>query len=107
VSVGSIDIEEFGLVKAGPEALRGGDLAFNTQVARDVFAGGNRPVRDAVLINAAAALASRQGLVDGVDLHDMAVRRGLLAANLELAAKAVDEGKATELVERWAAFSRS
>ncbi len=96
VSQGSIDIEEFGLVKGGPEALAGGDIFFNTKVAREVFAGRNRPVRDAVLINAAAALASRQGLIDGADLHDVKTRRHLLAANLELAAKAIDEGKATD-----------
>jgi anthranilate phosphoribosyltransferase len=107
VSQGSIDIEEFGLVQAGPEALRGGDIEFNTAVARGVFAGERGPVRDAVLINAAAAMASRQGLIDGVDLHDVKVRRGLLAGNLELASKAIDDGEATGLVERWAALSRT
>ncbi|SDE09478.1 anthranilate phosphoribosyltransferase [Glycomyces harbinensis] len=106
VSQGSIDAEEFGLVKAGPEALKGGDLEFNMAVARGVFAGELGPVRDAVLINAAAAMASRQGLIDGVDLHDVKIRRGLLAGNLELASKAIDEGAATALVERWAEFSR-
>ncbi|HEU5130056.1 MAG TPA: anthranilate phosphoribosyltransferase [Glycomyces sp.] len=105
VSEGSIDIEEFGLVKAGPDALRGGDLAFNTAVARDVFAGKAGPVRDAVLINAAAALASRDGLADGVDMHDVARRRAMLETGLKKAAKAVDEGAAAALVERWAEFS--
>ncbi|MFB9661665.1 anthranilate phosphoribosyltransferase [Glycomyces mayteni] len=106
VSQGSIDVNEIGLSNAGPEALRGGDIEFNTGVARRVFAGEAGPVRDAVLINAAAALASRQGLLDGVDLHDVKIRRGLLSAGLEVAAKALDEGKAVDLVERWAEFSR-
>lgn len=106
VSQGSIDIEEFGLVKAGPQALRGGDIGFNTDAARRVFAGEPGPVRDAVLINAAAALASRQGLIDAVDLHDVKVRRGLLGDNLELASNALDSGAATALVARWAEFSK-
>ncbi|THV38602.1 anthranilate phosphoribosyltransferase [Glycomyces buryatensis] len=107
VSEGSIDIEEFGLVQAGADALRGGDIEFNTAVARDVFAGKSGPVRDAVLINAAAALASRQGLVDGIDLHDEARRRDLLKRGLEQAASAVDRGEAVKLVERWTEFTRS
>jgi anthranilate phosphoribosyltransferase len=41
-----------------------------------------------------------------VDLHDVKIRRGLLGGNLELAAKAIDSGAATGLVERWAEFSR-
>jgi anthranilate phosphoribosyltransferase len=106
VSVGSIDVKEVGLANAGPEALRGGDIGFNTNVARQVFAGESGPVRDAVLINAAAAMASRQGLIDGVDLHDVKIRRGLLASNLELASKAIDGGAASGLVDRWAEFSK-
>ncbi|MEU6859545.1 anthranilate phosphoribosyltransferase [Glycomyces sp. NPDC046736] len=106
VSQGTINSTEFGLMKAGPEALKGGDIEFNTNVARQVFAGETGAARDAVLLNAAAALASRQGLIDGVDLHDEKIRRDLLIRNLELAAKAVDGGAATALVERWAAFSK-
>lgn len=107
VSEGSIDIEEFGLVKADVEALRGGDIDYNTKVARDVFAGKAGPVRDAVLVNAAAALASREALIDGVDLHDTARRRSMMLAGIEKALKAVEQGSATALVERWAEFSRS
>ncbi len=38
--------------------LRGGDVAFNAAAARRLFAGEAGPVRDAVLVNAAAALAA-------------------------------------------------
>jgi anthranilate phosphoribosyltransferase len=57
-----------------------------------------------VLINAAAALASREALLTEVDLHDVPRRRAMLEAGLAKAAKAVDGGLATALVERWAAF---
>ncbi|WP_100444629.1 anthranilate phosphoribosyltransferase [Glycomyces xiaoerkulensis] len=107
VSEGTIDTEELGLVKADAAALRGGDIEFNTKVARDVFAGKTGPVRDAVLINAAAALASREGLVEEVDMHDVARRRAMLEAGLERAARAIDGGEATALIDRWAEFSRS
>lgn len=106
VSEGSIDIEEFGLVKAGQESLRGGDLAFNTNVAKAVFAGESGPVTDAVLVNAAAALASREALIEGADLHDTARRRSMMLAGIDKARKAVEQGAATAMVERWAEFSK-
>ena len=46
---------------APPGDLRGGDAAFNADVARRLFAGEPGPVRDAVLVNAAAALAAQAG----------------------------------------------
>jgi anthranilate phosphoribosyltransferase len=87
-------------IEAPPEgALRGGDPAFNADVFRRVVAGEPGPVRDAVLLNAAAALAAfdqRAGR-----LHDV------LAGGLERAAAAVDDGRAQEQLERWVAVSRS
>ena len=44
-----------------PADLRGGDVAFNADVARRLLAGETGPVRDAVLVNAAAALAAHDG----------------------------------------------
>jgi anthranilate phosphoribosyltransferase len=48
--------EELGLERVDATVLRGSDAAFNAAVARDVLAGATGPVRDAVLLNAAAAL---------------------------------------------------
>src|SRR5690606_38884374 len=42
------------IAPAPPESLRGGDAAFNAAVARRVLAGEHGPVRDTVLLNAAA-----------------------------------------------------
>ena len=57
------------------------------------------PVRDAVLLNAAAALAAFDERAQR--LHDA------LAAGLERAAAAVDDGRAAALLERWVTVSRA
>ena len=82
-----------------PDALRGGSPAVNADVFRRVLGGERGPVRDAVLLNAAAALAAfdeRAGR-----LHDA------LAAGLARAAAAVDDGRAAALLERWVAVSQA
>jgi anthranilate phosphoribosyltransferase len=92
-----IDSADLGLARSAPGDLRGGDSAHNADVARRMFAGEPGPVRDAVLLNAAAAIAAREGL-SPTDLP------GQLKAGIERAAAAVDSGAATALVARWAAF---
>ncbi|MGY1594377.1 anthranilate phosphoribosyltransferase [Geodermatophilus sp. SYSU D00708] len=94
-----LDPTALGIETPPPGALRGGDPAFNADVFRRVVAGERGPVRDAVLLNAAAALASfdeRAGR-----LHDV------LATGVERAAAAVDDGRAQEQLERWVSVSRS
>ena len=71
--------------------------AHNADVARRLLAGETGPVRDAVLLNAAAALAAHDGLSD----RDLPAQ---LRAGIDRAAAAVDSGAATDLVARWAAF---
>ena len=53
-----LDAVELGLPRSQPADLRGGDVAFNADVAHRVFAGETGPVRDAVVVNVAAALAA-------------------------------------------------
>jgi anthranilate phosphoribosyltransferase len=77
--------------------LRGGDAEFNAEVVRQLVGGKAGPVRDAVLINAAAALAAHAGF--SASLHDD------LAAGLVKAAAAIDSGDAASLLTRWAKFS--
>ena len=79
--------------------LRGADAAFNALVARRLLAGEQGPVRDAVLVNAAAALAAHAGL-DG-DLGT-ALREGL-----DRAAEAVDSGAARRTLDRWIATAQN
>lgn len=89
----TFDPRDLGIARAPLEALRGGDAEENAVIARSVFAGQRGPVRDAVLINAAAAIASHRG-VEG-SLADA------LAPALADAARAIDSGAASALLERW------
>jgi anthranilate phosphoribosyltransferase len=92
-----VDAADLGLDRAKPDDLRGGDATFNGDVARRLFAGERGPVRDAVLVNAAAALAARSG--PGGDLV------GTLRAGLDRAAAAVDSGSAAQVLDRWVAVA--
>ncbi|SET04529.1 anthranilate phosphoribosyltransferase [Geodermatophilus poikilotrophus] len=94
-----VDPGALGVPVAGVDALRGGDPAFNADVFRRVVDGERGPVRDAVLLNAAAALAAFDER--SVRLHDA------LATGMERAAAAVDDGRAAALLERWTMVSRA
>ncbi len=89
-----------GIPRSAPDDLRGGDAAHNAAVARAVLAGQRGPVRDTVLLNAAAALAASAG-VPGPDALPDALRAGY-----QLATQALDSGSAQALLERWIATSQ-
>jgi anthranilate phosphoribosyltransferase len=72
-------------------SLRGGDAAYNAAALVRLLAGEAGPYRDAVLLNAAAALI-------------VADRAGDLAAGAALAAEAIDDGSAERLLAQWIAF---
>jgi anthranilate phosphoribosyltransferase len=88
-----LDPSALGVPTAAPDALRGGDATHNSEVARRVLAGEKGPVRDAVLLNAAAALAAYDGVQD--EYLDQ------LRAGLDRAADAVDTGAAADVLARW------
>ncbi|MFE2727774.1 anthranilate phosphoribosyltransferase [Kitasatospora sp. NPDC059327] len=90
----SFDPRDVGVELVGIEALRGGDPAFNADVARRLLAGERGPVRDAVLMNTATALVA-------LDLTDAPLTEQL-AAGMERAAAAIDSGAAQDLLRRWA-----
>src|SRR5205807_5844375 len=54
----TIDPEELGVERCSPEELLGGSPAENAQAIRDVFAGASGGSRDAILLNAAGAIAA-------------------------------------------------
>ncbi|MER8102614.1 anthranilate phosphoribosyltransferase [Kitasatospora sp. NPDC094016] len=89
-----LDPRELGIATAAPDALRGGDAAHNAGVVHAVLDGEQGPVRDAVLLSAAAGLAALTPSERPV------VER--LAAALPRAAEAVDSGAAAALLKRWA-----
>lgn len=87
----SISPEQAGLSRHPLEALKGGDAAFNAAALRRLLAGEAGAYRDAVLLNAAAAL-----IVAGAEEDwTKAAQR---------AAAAIDSGAASALLDRWIAF---
>jgi anthranilate phosphoribosyltransferase len=77
---------EFGIRKASPEELLGGDAAENAAIVRRVFEGTAGAPRDAVVLNAGAALfvADRAGSVrEGIAMAVSAIDSGAARATLE------------------------
>ncbi|GAA4698142.1 anthranilate phosphoribosyltransferase [Phytohabitans rumicis] len=94
-----LDAADLGIARSAPGDLRGGDAAFNADVTRRLLAGEPGPVRDAVLVNAAAALTAHAGLT-GDPLEAM-------RAGLARAATAIDSGSAAKTLDRWIAVATS
>jgi anthranilate phosphoribosyltransferase len=95
----SFDPRDVGIDLVPVEALRGGDPEYNAEVARRLLAGERGAVRDAVLLNSAAALVA----LDPTDepLADQ------IRAGLAKAAESVDSGAAGRVLERWVAASNA
>jgi len=101
VTVTEFDPAALGLPRASVEDLRGGDPADNAAVVRAVLAGQAGPVRDIVLLNAAAAMtAARLGASD-VTCSDSDSLTKALGDGLARAAAAVDSGATADLLDRW------
>jgi anthranilate phosphoribosyltransferase len=90
-----VDPASLGLAPATTEDLRGGDAAHNAEVVRRLLAGDSGPVRDAVVLNAGAALAVHDE--PGAPVQE-SLERGMAKA-----AGAIDSGAAGALLERWVA----
>ena len=53
--------EDFGIARTPPSAIAGGDIETNARAVEALLAGGDHPARDAVVLNAAAALVVATG----------------------------------------------
>ncbi|NQX17724.1 anthranilate phosphoribosyltransferase [Rathayibacter sp. VKM Ac-2857] len=99
-----LDPRDLGIPRASIDQLRGRDAAYNAQVVRSVLAGEEGPVRDIVLLNAAAGLIA----------FDLARDPGLIRtaildrfrSALGRAADAVDSGAATAKLDQWVEETR-
>jgi anthranilate phosphoribosyltransferase len=94
-----LDPADLGIARSPVESLRGADAAYNSSVVRTVLAGDPGPVRDAVLLNAAAALVAAGVGAPGGALVDR------MGTALVLAARSVDEGAAADVLDRWVSAS--
>jgi anthranilate phosphoribosyltransferase len=84
---------ELGIPRCSVDELRGGSPAENADAIREVFAGKNGGRRDAILLNAAGAIAASGHAAD-------------LREGLEVARRTIDSGAAGERLELLVAFSR-
>ena len=88
---------DFGLAKAAPAALKGGNAATNAAIVRSVLDGATGAARDVVLLNAGAALfvAGRAGSVrDGIAQAGTAIDRGQASVTLAAMVKSSQSGVA-------------
>ena len=99
VEAGALDARDLGIPRVAPGALRGADASHNAAVARRLLAGEPGPVRDAVTLNAAAALVALEQTA--APLADQ------LAAALARAGAALDSGAARDVLERWVEVARA
>ncbi|MPY98635.1 MAG: anthranilate phosphoribosyltransferase [Actinophytocola sp.] len=95
----SVDPAAFGIPRATMADLKGGSAETNATVVRDLVAGTRGPVRDAVVLNAGAAIASYRGFSPSLDDD--------LRAGIATAEEALDSGKAATLLDSWARVSVS
>jgi anthranilate phosphoribosyltransferase len=98
LSVGAINLpdqlvpEDADLPRHPLAAIRGGDPAYNALRLRQLLAGQHDAYRDAVLLNAAAALV-------------IAGRVDALPDGMRIAAEAIDSGAANRLLDAWIAYA--
>lgn len=83
-----IEPEDFGFEKCTKEDLKGGTPQENAEITRKILRGEKGPKRDAVLMNAGAAL-----YIGG--------KADSMKAGIELAAELIDSGKAMETLEKF------
>ncbi|NBE53572.1 anthranilate phosphoribosyltransferase [Streptomyces boluensis] len=95
----AFDPRDVGIDLVPVEALRGADASYNADVARRLLGGETGPVRDAVLLNAAAALVALEP-TDAPLVEQ-------IRAGMAKAAESIDSGRAREALDRWVAASNA
>ena len=94
-----IDPGDLGIPRASIDDLRGGDAARNAAIARGMLAGDAGPVRDIVLLNAAAGLVAWD-LARDASQQERDIR-SRFSEKLAVAAEAVDSGAASAKLDAW------
>jgi anthranilate phosphoribosyltransferase len=88
----TVDPQDLGVSRCAPDELRGGSPEENAERIRSVFAGETGGARDAILLNAAGAIAAAG--------HAEDLREGL-----EIARDAIDSGATAQRLDELVAFS--
>jgi anthranilate phosphoribosyltransferase len=96
---------DLGIPTASIDDLRGGDAEHNAGIVRCTLSGETGPVRDMVLLNAAAGLVAFELAADPAEVDRSMVER--LEEKLAIAATAIDTGAATQKLDDWIAATRA
>ena len=99
ISSDLIDPQDFDIQRTPISALVGGDATENARITTAIFAGERGAPRDAVVLNAAAAIAAYDARFD-LNLHER-MSLGVLRA-----IQAIDSGASTRLVAQWAQLTQ-
>ena len=89
----TIEPEQFGFKRCKKDDLRGGSPAENARITLDILSGEKGPKRDAVVLNAGAALHL---------FHDIKIEEGI-----RMAEEIIDSGKAMEQLNKFILLSNS
>jgi anthranilate phosphoribosyltransferase len=96
-----LDPLDLGLKRVEVAALVGGDPAHNAAVVRSTLQGESGPVRDIVLLNAAAGLVAYDLALNPARVQDAIVDR--FKSAMAVAAKSIDSGAAIAKLDAWVA----
>jgi anthranilate phosphoribosyltransferase len=91
----TVDPRDLGITPVPPDALKGADATYNAKVVRALVDGEQGPVRDVVLLNAAAALAAYEPSAEPITER--------LRTSMTRAAESIDNGAARAALDRWVA----
>jgi len=94
-----LDPLDFEIARAPISDLVGGDAAQNARITTAILAGEKGAPRDAVVLNAAAAIAAYDARFE-LNLHER------MALGISRAVTAIDSGLATQLLSQWAALTQ-
>jgi anthranilate phosphoribosyltransferase len=100
-----LDPLDLDIPRARISSLLGGDGAHNARIAREVLAGQRGPVRDIVLLNAAAGLVAFDLAQDPAQLQEPILER--FRAKIAIAAETIDTGAATARLDAWVAATNA
>ncbi len=100
-----LDPRDLGIARSSMSDLVGGDPRHNADVVRRVLAGEQGPVRDIVLLNAAAGLVAYRLAEDPAQMQVGILER--FAEQLEVARESIDSGRAAAKLDEWVAATQN
>ena len=100
-----LDPRELGISRASIEQLAGGDAEHNARIVHQVLAGERGPIRDIVVLNAAAGLVSFELAKDPAQVQRLILDR--FRDKMAVAEEAIDSGAAARKLDEWIAATKA